>query len=400
MAITVPVWVVQSVLAGRSPVTYHGFLEDLSAEAGMTLQEVSAEAYQAAPYGLILVATGGSEEMCRTLLDQGVDHPVYLLTYGDGNSLAASMEILAYLRQKGMTGEIIHGSLESVAKRVSAIVRVAAAKEALKGLRLGVVGKPSNWLIASTYDAAAVQKAIGAEIVEVPMDELQAEVQKNTYEPNVWTENLLSKGYDAKEMERALAVYGALKRIAQRYNLGGMTVRCFDLIGPFSTTGCLALAILNAEGIYAGCEGDVPALLSMAILGAVSGKPVFQCNPSRIEGDEIVFAHCTLPMNMPTDYSLMTHFESNLGVALRGTLPEEAVTLFKTSGDLRRYHAEASRIMQNLDECTLCRTQIRMKIADPSYFFTRAIQNHHLIAMGDHVDALNLFFASIGAQAV
>ena len=61
MAITVPVWVVQSVLAGRSPVTYHGFLEDLSAAAGMTLQEVSAEAYQAAPYGLILVATGGSE---------------------------------------------------------------------------------------------------------------------------------------------------------------------------------------------------------------------------------------------------------------------------------------------------------------------------------------------------
>lgn len=44
MAITVPVWVVQSVLAGRSPVTYHGFLEDLSAAAGMTLQEVSAEA--------------------------------------------------------------------------------------------------------------------------------------------------------------------------------------------------------------------------------------------------------------------------------------------------------------------------------------------------------------------
>ena len=86
MAITVPVWVVQSVLAGRSPVTYHGFLEDLSAAAGMTLQEVSAEAYQAAPYGLILVATGGSEEMCRTLLDQGVDHPVYLLTYGDGVS--------------------------------------------------------------------------------------------------------------------------------------------------------------------------------------------------------------------------------------------------------------------------------------------------------------------------
>ena len=35
-----------------------------------------------------------------------------------------------------------------------------------------------------------------------------------------------------------------------------MTVRCFDLLGRIGTTGCLALAILNAEGIPAACEGD------------------------------------------------------------------------------------------------------------------------------------------------
>ena len=164
------------------------------------------------------------------------------------------------------------------------------------------------------------------------------------------------------------------------------------------TTGCLGLAILNAEGIYGGCEGDVPSLMSMVILGEVSGNPVFLCNPSRIntEKGEMVLAHCTLPMNMPESYRLTTHYESGIGVAVAGHVPEVPCTIFKTNAALDRFFAKNGEIVGNLQEPTLCRTQIRLKLDDFSYFLTRPIYNHHLVTLGQHEKALAEFFHLIG----
>lgn len=123
-------------------------------------------------------------------------------------------------------------------------------------------------------------------------------------------------------MDKALQVYGALKRLIARYDLTGVTVKCFDLLGRIHTTGCLALALLNAEGIPAACEGDQKSLVSMAVLEALTGQAGFMANPSCMdpEKSEIIFAHCTLPINMPDSYHLVTHFESGIGVAVSGDL--------------------------------------------------------------------------------
>ena len=46
----------------------------------------------------------------------------------------------------------------------------------------------------------------------------------------------------------------------------------------------------------------------------------FQANPSSInpETGEIIFAHCTIPLNMVERYELDTHFESGIGTGIRG----------------------------------------------------------------------------------
>ena len=59
----------------------------------------------------------------------------------------------------------------------------------------------------------------------------------------------------AEEIEKALNVYGGCQRLIEKYKLDAITVRCFELINYVPTTGCLALAILNTEGIPAACEG-------------------------------------------------------------------------------------------------------------------------------------------------
>ena len=228
------------------------------------------------------------------------------------------------------------------------------------------------------------------------MEEFFEEISRKKYQENEYTRLIKAKDFDAEEIETSLYIYGALKRLCDKYNLDGVTVRCFDLLEPIHSTGCVALAILNAEGIYASCEGDVPSLVSMAVLGELTGKPIFQANPSMIdpEAKEMILAHCTLPVNMVTDFYLMTHYESGLGVALRGKIAAGDVTLFKSSGLLDSYFVSKANLIENLTKNDLCRSQIKIQIDDEAieYFFTQSIGNHHLICTGDYVEIVDEFF--------
>ena len=58
---------------------------------------------------LIYVRTGGTEGLFRQFFPSLGNGPFYLLTSGESNSLAASMEILSWLNSQGIRGEIIHG---------------------------------------------------------------------------------------------------------------------------------------------------------------------------------------------------------------------------------------------------------------------------------------------------
>ena len=109
---------------------------------------------------LIFVRTGGTEGIFKGLfpeLREKSDRPFYLLTSGKSNSLAASMEILSYLRQNHFSGEIIHGSPEYISSRIILLQKVEGARKKMDGCRLGVIGKPSDWLISSYADYGIVK---------------------------------------------------------------------------------------------------------------------------------------------------------------------------------------------------------------------------------------------------
>lgn len=393
----VSVYKVQSALSQVTRERTDAYLQSVSAALGDELRLVSIEDFSQAAFGLIYVASGGSEGLFLQEYARLAVRPCYILTSGESNSLAASMEILSYLQQRGQRGEILHGGVEAVALRIRALRAATEAKHALHGTKIGLVGDKSDWLIASSDCDKAYREKLGVTLERVPMEELIAEIKKGGYAPTPWTDKLLTLGYDRAEMEKSLNVYGALKRIVSARGLSAVSVRCFDLLDAVHTTGCLALALLNAEGVYGGCEGDVPSLMSMYILGKVSGEPVFMCNPSRIDSaaGEIVLAHCTLPVDMPDDMYLTTHYESGIGVAIKGHIPEGACTIFKCSAGLDRHFARRAELLCNLDEKVLCRTQIKLRMPDTDYFLTRPINNHHLVCRGDHAAALEAFFALI-----
>ena len=267
--------------------------------------------------------------------------------------------------------------------------QVEDARNTLLGSRLGIIGQPSDWLISSSVDENVVRQRFGVELVNIPMNEL-LEVISETPEP-------LSEDYSDIDSIRsslpgANKIYKALKTLVENYQLQGFTLRCFDLLTAIKNTGCLALAKLNAEGIVAGCEGDVPAMISMMIVRSLLGVSGFQANPSRIDPEtgELIFAHCTIPLNMVERFEYDTHFESGIGVGIRGFMKEGPVTVFKVSGDKSRHFIAEGYLTQNLSEPNLCRTQQKIQLTDKSqisYFLSNPIGNHHIILPG-HYKAL------------
>ena len=341
---------------------------------------------------LIYVRTGGTENAFKEVFPR-LAGPVRLLTSGASNSLAASMEILSFLRQQGREGEILHGNAAYIAERIAALGRAARARRRLQGSRAGVVGRPSDWLIASDPDRAAVREKLGIELVDIPIEELVSEIRLGLCEqasgfPLKGIKASVNPKVTQDVFDGAMDIYGALKRLIARYNLSAVTVRCFDLLTAVGNTGCLALALLNAEGVPAGCEGDIPTMLSMCVANALFNVPGFMANPSRMDPDtgEMVFAHCTVPFNMLRDYAYDTHFESGIGVAVKGELPEGPVTLFKMAPGLDRCFTAEARLIKNLSEKRLCRTQVLLRLEDGSlcrdYFLKDPIGNHHVIIPG------------------
>lgn len=348
------------------------FLHSIQAESGCRFMLFGEDfsTWGTFPDSYIYVRTGGTEGIFRSL---GLGGNIRLLTSGRDNSLAAAMEILAFIKSSGGEGRILHGTPEQIASSMLERGQSGYTVQFLPippvdfgGARLGVIGRPSDWLIASDVDYDAAREELGLELVDIPISEL--------------IEGVRAKECDLRSFAGSEAIYEVLKAMSQKYGLSGLTLRCFDLLDAIGNTGCLALARLNSEGIVSSCEGDVPTLVTMMMANKLYGTPGFQCNLSRITGDELLFAHCTVPLSMVRTYSYTTHFESGIGTAIKGELPEGNVLLMKVSPKLDRMVAIPGRIVRNQSEEGLCRTQVVVNAPGAAgYFLGDPLANHHVI---------------------
>ena len=374
-----------------NPIT-GGFIEAIEQKLGTKLVMSDIADYDC-DLKLIFIQSGGSENLFLQNLDK-LQEPYYLLTNGSNNSLAASLEIMTYITGKGKNGEILHGDIDYVADRIRMLALTMQLRRKLSETVFGVMGHPSDWLIASVPAYDEVTKKLGITFKDISLDEVKQEFDRAL----MVNKDLLPGVFDDSEKVKALRTFAAFKTIAERYGLSGFTVRCFDLLQPLATTGCAGLAILNDEGITATCEGDIAALISMHIVRLLTGQTSFQANPSRISpaDNTAVLAHCTIPLAMTKDLRLDTHFESGTGIAIKGYLKEEDVTIFRLSADLKNFFVSDGKILKNLDEPDLCRTQILVKFEeDVSEILRKPCGNHHIVFYGHHADDIRRVMKSV-----
>ena len=326
---------------------------------------------------VVAVLSGGTEaqflELVRTK-EIDLKRPIYLMVSGYSNSLAAALEILSYIRMRNGIAKIMQHPKDIVFPDVSetdSLTRQPLEKvlKSINKQRLGIVGKSSDWLIASQVNNKEVLKTLNCEIVEIPFEEIS------------------SLGVVDPGMKGAEMIYERLKEIVAKYKLDGITVRCFDLFKTIKNTGCVAVSKLNDEGIPAGCEGDIPVLLTLMICKQLTGEPGFMGNPVRIQPDgQILLAKCTIALKMTKKHEYTTHFESGIGVAIHGEVEPGDYTLVKLSHDMKRLLAVNVKVTRCQYEQNMCRTQIWLQSTPivSQYLLTSPLSNHHILIKGHH----------------
>jgi L-fucose isomerase-like protein len=342
--------------------------------------------------GALLIVTGGTEHLALAALD-ATRGPALLVAHPEQNSFPAALEILSRLRQTGRPGRIAllndHDDGWALLARLAAC---QAARARLAAMRIGRIGAASDWLVASTPPVSAVRDAWGPELVDVPMaDVRRAMAGADAADVTRIVRDFVDRAEGVREpnaddLATAARVACALREVVRHHRLDACTVRCFDLVVDDRTTGCLALSWLLDEGIVAGCEGDVPAALTMAWLQLMAGEPGFIANPQDIDlaAGMISLAHCTIARRMLAGYTLRSHFESSLGVGIQGRLDPGPVTLARIGGaDLRALFAADGDLVSCGNVALRCRTQVDVRLqAGLRDLVERPAGNHHVLVRG------------------
>lgn len=347
---------------------------------------------------IALVVTGGSEQLIIEAGFQG--KPIIYIAHKFLNSLPALLEAKPVVDSINSRSWFIFTTVpDKAVDKASRILKGIRAALTLRGRRLGLIGGISPWLVYSKVDPLVVKKKLGIIVEYITLNELIEEFKKvSPNEVMGLAKEIIDKAYKVEVSENriinALRLHAALRKTIDKHLLDSITIKCFDIIPVLNTTACLSLSLLNDRGIVAGCEGDIPATLTMIILNSVSGKPVFMGNPSIIDRNRLLIAHCTSPISLGYTYTLRTHFETGKGVGIASHYKEDTVvTIARLAPTLDSIRVIKGVIEKGAPLSNMhCRTQIWVKTnSHLDLILDKSTGNHYVLTIGDYLEEIKAF---------
>ncbi len=354
---------------------------------------------------VILVATGGTEHVVLETAKLSKAKYVLLVYHDSDNSLPATLEVAPALRELCGVG-LAH--LRDVESRVMPLLRASEALSRIRGGVIAVLGRPSPWLVYSSGAEDRVMSRLGVELRFLELNALYEELPRvGSQEVAEECSKVVSKASEVSvswdSLQRACRLSVAMKGIVSKLGAVAVSVRCFDLLKDLGVSGCVALSRLLDSGVVAGCEADIPSTVTMLVLNLLSGRPTWVANVVGVRDSTVELAHCTIATALTSRYSLVTHFESGLPVAVAGVL-EEGVKVTLAKYDPRRDLLRASGGVVSSGRPTdplRCRTQVAVEV--PPSFARRLLEDpvgaHLVLGVGDVLEELNYFASLAGIKA-
>lgn len=164
-------------------------------------------------------------------------------------------------------------------EELAVFCRAAAAKQVLRRSRLGLVGYSAMSIYPGTFDHALMRAKVGPEIVQIDNYELILAAEKSSakqrqqFIDRVKSTAKIAGDVEAETMQKAAGIYAGLKTLIKRHQLDGINIKCqTELSQMYGCIGCVPASLLADDGICSSCEGDVPLMVSMAILQNLCGQ--------------------------------------------------------------------------------------------------------------------------------
>lgn len=328
---------------------------------------------------ILYFLTGGSEAEAIKCLEK--KRFQLLLASGKTNALASAMEVKAYSNKPGFRNVLLCLDDDADKQLFEKYMSIFNALDQLQGKRLGLIGEVSDWLVASSIDADILKDKLGIELVKISWKDA------GNYLDHKAGEDFLERFSTSRQfnIEDAGMLNSLFKQVIHDHKLDAITVECFSLVQEKSVTACLGLSFLNDLGIPAGCEGDLCSITAMMIAKELTGDVPWMANVAGIKANEVLFAHCTAPTSVLSEYHINTHFETGKGTAVSGRFKAKEVSIFRLNNTLDRLFYAFGKVVDGIYEKNACRTQLHVEFdgkvirelkSDP-------LGNHHLVIPGD-----------------
>lgn len=345
---------------------------------------------------LLFVASGGSEQNAIELTRYSEN--IIVLCHRENNSYAAAMEIAAYLRLKNKRVSIIDVMAPNAFSEFENVQILNQALGNLAKQKAALIGEVSDWLIVSDVDAELIKKKLGVELMHLSWSQLDDYRQKEA------SADFLKHfpKYNSDKLKDTAKVYALLEQVIQENELTGISVECFSMVVRDKVTACLPLAVLNKKNIVAACEGDICSMLGKLMIRAISGEIPWQANVAEIKDDTVLLAHCTAPLNVLKSFEITTHFETNVGTAIKGVFKKQEVGVFRVNSTLDRYMLLQGEIVDTPSHNFACRTQIEFKTSkkQTELLKNQSLGNHHLVFPIGYAALLERMMQVLGIEKV
>jgi L-fucose isomerase-like protein len=337
---------------------------------------------------IALVLTGGTSKLIDSFINGGNYERLIILAHSEHNSLASAISSMNKAERKGVISFVYHCSdLNSLTciSTIDRMIKVAKTVASIIGLKVGII---ANKLVKDGIDETFESK-FKAKVIIKTIDEFLKDMETiDISEVNESKEELaksLKIESSSPYLDNIARLYLALKKFVRDENLDAVTIDCFPFIMKTGITPCIPLAVLNRDGIIAGCEADLPSLLGLILARCVTGKSGWIANIVDVFSNKLYLAHCTIALDIIKNQNILPHFETGKPYALTGEYIGDIVTLISIDRDLTMAAITVGRVIAsgNLG-LPSCRTQMLIELDYMLDLLPNvAPNNHHIVLHND-----------------
>ncbi len=331
----------------------------------------------------LLLLTGGTSRLAKRIIERS-GKPTIIVVHGKHNSLASGLSARSWALSKGYKVYLVYSDQPSMlCKRFNPICRGLYAGNMIRNLRVLEINGDGRVSRA----AEEFMKATGARVSAVSFEKIReigwgVEEHGLSQYINKVREKIDLSGVDRKVVIDTVRIYYALRKLVLDGVYNAVSIDCFPFVVKYKVTPCLAVAMLNSDGIPTACEDDFYSLVLLAASLGLTGEPGWIANPSGFtEQGYVKLAHCTVAPTLGWGCMLVPHFETGYPYAVTCRLKHGRYVVARLSLDYRLLGIyKAKKIASGLREPGLCRTQLVVDLgpANGDEFIKRALGNHHV----------------------